>query len=271
MAWYSKLSSKEFIIDEDNAHTVYVPPQGQSKGLEPRDYSIDPVGLNGLAAPFDDNFLIPRSEWPARIEEMEKTESRLSDFMRRGQVPSLDQNGTNYCWCHGFVTGILALRAANGQPFVDLSPASAAAQIKNFRNSGGWGTQALKFIQEHGVAEAKLWPHNAINRKYLTAEMKANARLYLVPDWYDFPDVSGAKRFDFKMSCLLRRIPVPSGYNWWSHETCGLDPVMVGNNKFGCRERNSWGSSYGDDGFFVLAESKGTPSDACAPKVVSPT
>lgn len=261
------LQPGELLIDDSNwqlfADAV---PSGQGRGRVPRDYRRIPHGALPGAQPF---ILpeIPRSEWSERIKEMEATKSRLSDLMIQAGVPSLDQDGTNYCWCNGVVTAILGVRAVNNQPFVQLSPASVAAPVKNFRNDGGWGGEALEYIVEHGVAAASLWPPNAIDRRYWTAEAKANALLHRVTEWYDLRSRSFAQ----KMTCLLMRIPVPSGYNWWSHETCGIDPVEIEPGHFGSRERNSWGGSYGQDGYFVLAENKSTPDDAVAPRVVIPS
>jgi hypothetical protein len=73
------------------------------------------------------------------------------------------------------------------------------------------------------------------------------------------------------MTCLFLRIPVAVGYNWWSHEVCAVDPVRVSAGNYGIRIRNSWGSSYGEDGFATLAGSKAIPDDAVAPRVTLPS
>ena len=141
------LSSREIHINDSNASyfasSVIVDGDPKSRGRIPRDYEKEPHGSLSYAAPFALP-LIPRSEWPDRIEELERRKTRLSDIVRYRKVPSLDQNGTNYCWCNAVITAIYALRAAAGLPFIALSPASVAAPIKNGRNEGGWGAQDRK-------------------------------------------------------------------------------------------------------------------------------
>jgi hypothetical protein len=75
------------------------------------------------------------------------------------------------------------------------------------------------------------------------------------------------RNFDQLATLCLLNVPVPIGLNWWSHEICACDLVVVSANHFGIRIRNSWGDDYGDHGFAVLSESKATPDDAVAPRV----
>lgn len=258
----SLIMPQEFVIDETttDAAQAVATPEGMSRGREARDWSVQGhCSMQGaLALPT----LIPRSEWTARIEEMERTKTRLSDIIRQAGIPSLDQNGTNYCWCNAVVTAIETGRAANGLPYVKMSPASVAAPIKGYRNQGGWGGEALEYIVAHGVAAASLWPANSISRSYFE-QTRENAGLHKVTEWYDLNN----RNFDQLMTCLFLRIPVAIGLNWWSHEVCAIDPVVVSPGRYGVRFRNSWGSSYGDSGFSILTEAKATPDDACAPIV----
>lgn len=266
MAFVSDLQG-QLVIDDVNWQEFASPhstPDGLSRGYIPRDYEQFPEGA--FAAPFDLP-VIPRSEWTDRIEEMERTKTRLSDLRRQAGMKSLNQNGTNYCWANGPTTCMQLIRLVNGQPFVELSPASVAAPIKGYRNVGGWGSQALEYIVEHGICSTEHWPANAINRKYDNAESRANRELHKVPEWWELR----ARSFDQLMTCLLLRIPVAVGYNWWSHEVCGIDPVVISANKYGARILNSWGDGWEDRGEAVLAESKATPDDAVAPRVVTPS
>lgn len=189
-------------------------------------------------------------------------------------------------------------RMPNGS-LVILSPASVGAKIKNFRNQGGWGQEGLDYAVQHGFVPVGKWPANAIDRRYDTAEAWAEAAKFKPTNWFDLK----ARSFAQKASAHLRRMATADGYNWWSHEVTGYDLVIVSNSvrdaarraieaeffsqqvrgfagyrmsreekdarlelassKFGCRERNSWGMSYGDRGFFILTEAKATPDDCC--------
>lgn len=276
-------------------------PAGMSRGLEKRDWEKHPLCGAPYQAPLPASVQVPRDEWDERIEEMERTETRLSDLVRKAGLPCKDQNGTNYCWINAPVHCVEVMLIVqnqmdpDGKPWI-LSPASVGCKIKNFRNQGGWGGEGLEYIVEHGVVPVKLWPANAINRQYDTAAAWIEAGKFTVKEWYDLR----ANNFGDKMSAHFHRKPTADGYNWWSHEVTGYDPVIVGNSvrdaqrrhieadclrrgidkelrdaalelaasKYGARERNSWSMSYGEQGFFILTESKATPSDCCSPNVV---
>ncbi|MBI2807907.1 MAG: hypothetical protein HYX68_23230 [Planctomycetes bacterium] len=183
---------------------------------------------------------------------------------RAAGMKSLDQDGTNYCWANGPVNCVRVIRAVNGQPFVDLSPASVAAPFTHYRNEGGFGTDALRYIVEHGVASTEFWPANAIDPRFDTPEMRKNAAKHRVTEWYDLRPGN----FDQLATCLLLGFPVAVGYNWWGHEVTALDLVETSPGVFGVRIWNSWGDSWSERGMAVLSESKGTPDDAVAPRVV---
>lgn len=258
MSFASTLPEGCIVVTDENfgqyaAHT----PEGLSKGREARDYSANPLG-EGVAKAFDLP-LIPRSEWKDRIEEMERTKTRLSDIVKQAGIEPKNQNGTNYCWCNAVITAIEALRARMNLPYVKLSPASVAAPVKGYSNSGGWGGEALEYIVKHGVASVDFWPANAISRQYFDSS-RDNAKLHIVTEWLDLKPRS----FDQKMTLLLNRIPVPSGYNWMRHEMCGFDPTIDANGNFGCIDRNSWGKN---QEWYALSERYGTPDDAVAPYV----
>ena len=270
--YISPLPSNAVVITDDTAHTVLVPPPGMSKGHIDRDYAADPVGANFATPP--DDFLIDESLWDDLIEEGERNKSNLMHLWLAAGAQPLNQNGTNYCWCFAVISAMIALLIRSGRGYVPLSPAFAACQIKGFRNQGGWDMEAVKFISKNGTCEQRLWPQASRDRKYLTDEARENAKNYIIEEWWDVPD---GQRFEYKVSSLLRNLPMPSGYSWWGHETCGMAVVKLKNDgpprsKYGFIDINSWGA-YGpkNDGFFVLSASKGTPGNCSIPKILTPT
>lgn len=257
MPFYSEmLGPNEFIIDEDTPlHSSHVRvPDGQARGYEGRDLSEHPYNSSPFSKPFDLP-LIPRSEWDARIEEMEKTKSLYSQLIlsHTPYIPSKNQSNTNYCWFNGVVTGCEGLMALTGQGFTALSSACGAAQIKGFRNQGGWGGEALNWMVKYGTCPQSMWPNAAINRSYLTEAARQAALKFRLTEWYDNMRTGS---FDVLMTALFNRIPVPLGLDWWSHLICAFDPVKTGNNAYGCRIRNSWSDSWGEKGFGILSESR---------------
>lgn len=255
----------EIVIDDSN-WTEFLDPEadGHSRGLFPRDWAAEPFGSLPFAEPFTLP-TVPRSEWSARIKEMEETQSRLSDIRRARNMPSQNQNGIPYCWIHAVASALRLLRAKQNEPDVLLSATAAGAQITNFRSVGGWSTAGLRWVVENGMPTTDLWPENKIDRRYLTPEMKANALLHRVTEWWE------CRGFDQQMTLAFYRIPAPVGYNWWGHAICQMDPVEVEPGSFGIRIWNSWSDSWGDRGEGVLRGSKAIADDCCAPRVTIPS
>jgi hypothetical protein len=83
----------DFLIDDDTNPDFYMDPvvdgETMGRGAIPRDYEVQPMGSdggNGAEMPP----IIPKSEWSARIKEMESTKSRLSDIRRNALVVLLE-------------------------------------------------------------------------------------------------------------------------------------------------------------------------------------
>lgn len=269
MGFASTINSRCIVIDDTNFHLYgddSATPDGLSKGYIPRDYEQYPEGT--FADPFPLP-IIPREQWPELIEKMERDKTRLSDIRRTAGLKSLNQNGTNYCWVNAVVGAVMLLRAKAGHDYIPLSPASVGSIITGFQNVGGWGSKALEQIIKGGVTPQAIWPANKIDRQYYTEDAKLAALDYRVTEWWELRP----RNFDQYMTCLLHRIPVPIGLNWWSHEVLGLDPVIIRAAseirlmQFGSRIWNSWGDEWSDNGEGILSESKSTPDEAVAPRV----
>ena len=253
--WVSRLPKGCQVIDDSNWHQRVEPDMAHfGRGRVQRNWVTEP---RGSVAKIDIP-IIPRNEWQARIKEMEERKNGLYDIIIQSGRPNKNQGHTNYCWCNAVVRSMELIALLNNEPYVDLSPASVACLVKNFSNTGGWGGEALQGIVKYGIASAKVWPDNAIDRKYKNAESDADRKNRTILEWYELAHRS----FDQKMSLLLHRMPVPSGYNWMGHEMCGIRPVYLGKNEYGCIDENSWGEN---SRFYALSESKGTPDDGVSP------
>ena len=70
----------------------------------------------------------------------------------------------------------------------------------------------------------------------------------------------GYSTFDIAASFALLNIPYASGHAWWGHAIAGgFGLRKESNGTYSLMKRNSWGPSYGQDGFFWLAQRKATP------------
>ena len=249
------------VIDHDRHDAILEGIGRFGRGRIERDLSKEPFGSNPACVPFDVK-LIPRNEWAERIQEMERKKSRLTDLCDVMRVPVKNQQQTNYCWINAPVHCLEILRAIAGQKYVELSPASVGGPIKRYRNEGGWGTEGLRYIAEHGVVPVSLWPANAIDDQYDTAECQKARNRFQIQEWYELD----ANNFDQVMTCLFFGIPVAIGLSWWGHEVTAMAPVKLdGRDNFGIVIDNSWGIDWGEKGRSVLTENKATPNDAVAP------
>jgi hypothetical protein len=264
MGFSSQVGRGEIIIHDGNFNdeVTTAAPDGMSKGHIERDYEEVPLGTFGtkFALP-----IIPESETQARIEELVARKALISDLRKHYKIKSRNQNGTNYCWTHGVVTALICCRMRAGLPYLDLSPASVAAIIKQGRNQGGWGAEALRFIQQHGVADSSVWPHNNIRdwrELSQSASVIENRKQTVVTETLELRP----RNLDEIRTCLLLGIPVAVGYNWWGHEVCAVDPLWL-DGTFAYRIWNSWSDSWSDNGMGVIQGRKMLADDQVAPMV----
>jgi len=250
----SNLLRNERIIDDSTDSIAAIPP-GMSTGY--RGMFRSAAIADGFSA-LPSTLMIDRSEWQARIQEMEERKSRVSDLIIQARLPPKDQANTNYCWIFAPTHGIEVARVIQGQRPVSLSPASAGAQIKGFRNEGGWGDEGLQWIAEHGLVPSEDWPDTAIDQQYATQQNKATALEYRATEW----DRLQPRSVEQLVSALLNRKPVAIGLNWWAHEVLAVDAMWL-DGDIAIRCRNSWGDrpDY-PNGFFVLRGRKMIPDDA---------
>jgi hypothetical protein len=261
------VQNNEPLIHDGNAHLFFDPVRC---GTIPRDYNVQPPEV--FASP-DEMVLIDPSEYDARIEEKERTKSRMSD-LRLG-ISSLQQGSYGYCWSHSTTQAMHILRLRMGQPFVPLSAFSVAAIIKKGRNEGGWCGLSAQFARDTGVASQRVWPQGDANpSRFNDAAVKEDmARHKITEDWVDLRKQVWDRNLTMKQifTCLLLNVPLALDFEWWGHSVCGLDMVKIERGSYGIRIWNSWGDEWGDHGMGVLQGDKIIPMGAIAVRMTVPS
>lgn len=230
--------------------------QGQNLDLEPGNFGRRPFSRGMGRRPRASDFLkpIPRSQWKTAIAA--GAGSFLHDLCK-DVLPPHNQGQTNYCWAHGSVRAVEALRVFQGQKAEILSAESIAVPITGGRNIGGYAEDALDRISEFGACEQTFWPQNDRNERHATDGWETNALNHRVVRWVEVDS------YDLQITLGLMRIPVALGLDWWGHLVCQMDPVIMSDGSVGIGIDNSWGKDYGDNGYGLLDEASGTGSAGC--------
>lgn len=257
--------STPLVIDDDTPADLLF-PEDFGRGLEPGEGFGDPGGYLGYADPFADDLLIPESEWIPRIREIEGRGSDPETIAyRRGGVRIKNQGQLPYCWMFATVSGLEVVRAFQNQPHVALSPASTGAWVTGFRARGGYGKEAIEGLIRHGCCPSSLWPDADIARRHDTEANRSAALPNRVGEWWSF-----GRSWPAIVSCVLRGTPVSAGFNWWAHQVL-IVRMTVLDGVVCPRIANSWGPSWGEEGFATLQGSRRIPDDAVAPRTAIPS
>jgi hypothetical protein len=222
--------------------------------------------VEGLSSRYFSSFnlpAVPQSEWRDRAEEMERSQTRIGDLLDRAREKGRadfdhkDQDQTNYCWVNAPVRNIEIVRIEQNLEPVILSPASAGAQIKGYRNVGGFGSEALEWIAERGVSPVDLWPANHwYDRRYDTEESRQAALKYRPTEWM----VLQPNDAEQMVSAVLHRKVLSVGLMWWGHEV-NIIGLAIRNGELVWEIENSW-KNWGNRGRAFLPFSKGISPDA---------
>lgn len=255
------------IIDDDNfgkyVDDADIDPE-KGRGRIPRDYAKEPYASNPFAGPLKLPLIDP-DDYDRRIREQEETKSSLYHLAKLKGWKVKNQARTNYCWINAPTACVELLRIKQGLDYVSLSPASAGAKITNFKNVGGWGTRGVEYVVDEGLVPTPNWPDNAIDRKYDTPENNALRARYQVDEWWDMRPRNMQELY----TCLLNNVPVAIGLNWWGHEVTAIQMVKIGNKTYAIRIANSWGETWGEDGYGILSGSKQVADDQVCPASVT--
>jgi hypothetical protein len=229
-------------IFDDDTPTDNVFPAGFGRGFDPSQYRPE------MFAPPSEMNLIPESEWDARIEEQERTQSSLEHLYLRAGWENLDQDGHGYCWSYSVGTCDMVARTRDNMPHRRLNPHAVAAIIKGGRDQGGWCGLSWELYSTVGCPEEGdgpgQWPLHSRNLRHDTPEMRAAAAANRVTeDWVNVAVKAYDRNLSFRQIAtqLLLNNPVSVDYEEMGHSMAGVRLVKApGNSGYLIRCLNSW-------------------------------
>jgi hypothetical protein len=248
------------------------PDAEPSFGCIERDFAIDPVLMSDSPAAMQ---LIDPSEYDARYDEQEATESSLEHMYLNGGSPAfefLDQDGFPDCWFHSTAHALMLDRLKQNLPPVRFNAVAGATLLRQL--NGGWSGLSMKFLREHGCPVIGTgpgeWPYQSRNGRD-TPELRASMAKYKArEDWYDL----GRAEWDQKLSdrqlatCGFMNMPAAVDYNAYGHAMCQLRKVRIERGAWGKLTLNSW-QGFGYFGLCVIPDTTANPNNAVALRVSS--
>ena len=205
---------------------------------------------------------IPRSQWVSMIQA--GAGSKILSLIKSSGMKAQDQNGLNYCWAYASVRTVEIRRLLEGLPLLELSPESVGGPCTNWKNVGGYASEAFEQMEHAGICEQTYLnaPHS-LKPSLWKANWTANAVTHETIDWYEI-----GTSYDEVVTCALKDCPVSIGLDWWGHEIAVVGVVIGPTGEVLLLCMNSWGVDWpspGANGLFCLTESRGTPDGAAAP------
>lgn len=166
-----------------------------------------------------------------------------------------DQNGHSSCWGSAPTHASQCKARMQGLPGGEWSTCSVTGPITNYRDVGGFGENALNYLQDHGAVGIADWPNNSYSSSYFSKTNSLRVRRKVltrveITTWQEM------------FSAIAQGHPTHNDLGWWSHVIIGV--AFADRNTLIIR--NSWSDAWGNSltfpggrvfgGFSTLAKSK---------------
>ncbi len=189
--------------------------------------------------------------------------------LKQYALPAGDQGPVGSCvaWATGYTAmGLLANeQGRTGQPF---APMFVYAQIAKGNDTGTWASVALPIERDQGIdTKAHYWQGDFDYTTQPDASERANALQYRLTGFTDL--TNSADRVTAIKNAISSGLPVPIGFrvrtsfrylNSTNYTYTprkgekvigGHEVTIVGYDEYGVEIENSWGSDWGNQGYFI--------------------
>ena len=209
-------------------------PEGMATGCLPRDSRY-----GELCAKLEDSIdIVPRDKWTDIIGDVDLRPYVLQIFSQ-GSVGSCATESTSQA--------ATICREVMGVPSVLLNPWSLYAFTSGGRDRGSNIDRNLERARDIGILPESVWPRRGDNKHAWNQKPPTNLfddHAIKIGEFFDMATI------DEVGSALLKGFPVVYG---WSGHSCVLTSLRDRNTAV---YANSWGSSWGDNGFGTIALNK---------------
>lgn len=244
-------------------------PAGMAFGAVPRDWAAEPPVLRGSQDAPGGIRVIDPSEWDARFDEQNATESSLEHIYLRGGAPAfvnLDQGRDGDCWAYSTGQAWMLTRLRDNLDHVRANPHFIAAYLRRY--DGGWCGASAEVLNRVGIlpegtgpGQWPKWSHAVPS----AAHIEAAGAYRSGEQWFDIArPVHGQRMATNQLATLgFNNIPAPSDFNFWAHSVCQVRWVRIERGSWGPLILNSW-LGWGRHGLAVLRGSQAIADGAVA-------
>ena len=219
-------------------------------------------GLNQFSAMTQEEFAQTylTLQVPKEYQNIEAHEEHLKvgdcDWVAKGYVtPVKNQGQCGSCWAFSTTGGLEGLAASQGklQSFSESQLVDCSGSYGNQACNGGLMTSALKYVKDHGIVHEDEYPYKAVKQT-----CKMNEGPYKVAGYTEVKNCN-----DLGNAIQGKVVSVAVDASNWSPYKSGVfsncrtslnhGVTLVGVKDGNWWVKNSWGGSWGENGFIRLA------------------